>query len=83
VITDWTSDDLINLSAIDASTRSSGDQAFTFIGTREFTGRAGELRHERSDGRTVVEGDTNGDRTPDFVLRLDGSHSLSSGDFVL
>jgi pectate lyase len=83
VITDWTSDDVLNLSGVDASTRSSGDQAFTFIGTKSFGGRAGELRFERSDSQTLIQGDTNGDRVADFVIRLNGSHSLSSGDFVL
>jgi hypothetical protein len=28
-------------------------------------------------------GDTNGDGTADFMIRLDGLHSLTGGDFVL
>jgi hypothetical protein len=32
---------------------------------------------------TVVVGDVNGDGTPDFGLRLDGTHTLGVGSFVL
>jgi Ca2+-binding RTX toxin-like protein len=76
--------DKIDLSAIDASTASSGNQAFSFIGTDAFTNRAGQLRIDTSiAGKTMILGDTNGDGVADFAIDLAGSHSLSAGDFFL
>ena len=74
--------DLIHLSAIDANLLSGGDQAFSFIGTRAFSA-AGQLHYVQISGSTYVEGDTNGDGKADLVIRLDGLHTLVSGDFVL
>ncbi|MXO61062.1 hypothetical protein GRI89_16080 [Altererythrobacter salegens] len=68
---------------IDADTGASGDQAFGFIGTAEFSGHAGELRYVHGGGTTFVEGDTNGDRLADFSIALTGLHTLVSGDFML
>ncbi len=83
VITDFTPHDRIDLSAIDALTGKSGDQAFDFIGTQDFTGEAGEL-HVISEGEfSVVEGDVDGDGTADFQIGLAGSPSLAASDFIL
>ena len=59
------------------------NEAFAFIGTAAFSHTAGELRYEEVSGFTYVYGDTNGDGIADFMIRLDGLHALSSGDFVL
>ncbi len=75
--------DVMRLNFVDADTATGGDQAFAFIGTDAFHNIAGELRYEESSGNTYVMGDTNGDGIADFMIRLDGSHSLTSGDFVL
>lgn len=76
--------DRIDLSAIDASTKSSGDQAFTFIGEKSaFTGKAGELRYVNSGGDTFVYGDVNGDRKADFAIGFDATLNFVKGDFVL
>jgi Ca2+-binding RTX toxin-like protein len=76
--------DKIDLIGIDASTAAGGNQSFTFCGEAEFTGRAGELRIDRSDPtKTVVMGDVNGDGAADFAVELAGSHQLSSSDFFL
>ena len=75
--------DLIDLSAVDANSALAGDQAFAFIGTGAFTNVAGQLRYEQIGGNTYVFGDTNGDGIADFLLRLDGSHALVGGDFVI
>jgi uncharacterized protein YjiK len=76
--------DKIDLAGIDASTASSGNQAFSFIGTDAFTNRAGQLRIDTSDpAKTLVLGDINGDGVADFAIELTGSHELSSGDFFL
>ncbi|MGZ2412026.1 serralysin [Sphingomonas sp. F9_3S_D5_B_2] len=76
-------DDHIRLDYFDADTVLGGNQAFSFIGTAAFDGTAGELRYEAIGGATYVSGDTNGDGTADFMLRLDGNHPLTSGDFAL
>jgi hypothetical protein len=60
-----------------------GNQGFTFLGAGAFTGTAGQLRYEQISGDTFVTGDTNGDGVADFMIRLDGLHTLRSGDFIL
>ena len=75
--------DRIDLSAIDASRLTAGDQAFGFIGTGEFSGTAGELRATSIDGDTVIFGDTNGDKIANFAITVKGTLTLLSGDFVL
>lgn len=75
--------DKINLSGIDASTKSSGDQAFTFIGEKAFTNKAGELRYMKLDGDTYLYGDVTGDGTTDFSVRLDRTIDFVKGDFIL
>ncbi len=75
--------DRINLSLIDANTKVSGDQAFTFIGGAAYSNKAGELRYGISGGQTVISGDVNGDGVTDFKIVLSGSIALGSSDFVL
>jgi Ca2+-binding RTX toxin-like protein len=76
--------DKIDLSTLDASTASSGNQAFSFIGQGSFTNKAGQLRIDTSDStKTLVLADLNGDGVADFAIELAGSHSLSAGDFFL
>jgi serralysin len=84
-ITDFSSaeHDRIRLDGVDASSVAANDQAFAFVGTDAFHGVAGELRYEQISGNTYVQGDTDGDGVADFWIRLDGTHTLSSGDFVL
>jgi len=75
--------DRISLRQIDADTAQAGDQNFQFQGSDDFTGIAGQVRYRHHDGNTFVEGDTDGDGTADFAIRLDGLHTLAAGDFVL
>ncbi|WP_245425920.1 M10 family metallopeptidase C-terminal domain-containing protein [Rhizobium sp. J15] len=75
--------DRIDLSAIDANSLTSGDQAFLYLGTAAFTGAAGELRYLKEASGTYVYGDTNGDRQADFAIHLENGISLSKGDFLL
>ncbi|MBR0556589.1 type I secretion C-terminal target domain-containing protein [Ciceribacter sp. L1K23] len=75
--------DKIDLSAIDASTKSSGNQAFTFIGEKAYSGKAGELRYVNSGGDTFIYGDVNGDRKSDFSIKIDANIDLVKGDFIL
>ena len=55
----------------------SGDQAFKFVGGAAFSGAAGELRTEVSQGHTYVYADTNGDKQADFALDLFGVRQLT------
>ena len=88
-IVDFTAGDRIDLSAIDALVSASGygasgNQAFHFIGTNAFHNHTGaELRYAVSGGNTYVYGNVNGDTSADFVIKLDGVHTLHATDFVL
>ncbi len=79
-ITDFVSRlDKIDLRAIDASNRTSGDQAFSYIGSAAFSGRAGQLHLVNG----VLEGDTNGDRVADFQVVVQGVTAFAIADFIL
>jgi Ca2+-binding RTX toxin-like protein len=74
--------DRINLSAIDANATKDGNQAFVFIGTKEFSA-AGQLRYLDRGDDVVVAGDVNGDGTADFSLHLHNVANAAKGDFIL
>lgn len=84
-ITDFLSGtDRIDLSLIDANTRVDGNDAFTYIDNRAFSGAGGELRAVTDGTGTRVEGDTDGDGVADFVIvLLDVVAPLPGSDFVL
>ncbi|MBW9064653.1 hypothetical protein JNB71_15140 [Rhizobium herbae] len=82
-VSDLTIGDKIDLSDIDANTGTAGNQAFSFIGTTTFHGKAGELRFEKKASDTYIYGDVNGDKVADFALHLDDAVTLSKGFFVL
>lgn len=71
--------DKIDLRGIDANTDWSGNQAFSFIGSKGFSGKAGQLRYD--DG--VVAGDADGDGNADFQIELANNYRLDGGDFLL
>lgn len=77
--------DDIDLSTIDANANRSGNNKFSFKSTADssLNGKAGELCWYKKGGDTFVIGDVNGDRRADFILELDGSKSLTKGDFIL
>ncbi|MCT7667063.1 M10 family metallopeptidase C-terminal domain-containing protein [Shinella kummerowiae] len=75
--------DKIDLSAIDANTTVAGNQAFTFVGEKAFSHKAGELRYTNANGDTYLHGDANGDGTIDFSVRLDTTIEFAKGDFIL
>jgi serralysin len=78
-ITDFTSGDKINFTAIDANSNLANDQAFKFVGLAAFSGIAGELRYESG----FLQGDVDGDLASDFSLQLIGSPALVASDFYL
>jgi serralysin len=71
--------DKIDLRPIDADTKLAGDQAFTFIGAKAFTGKAGELNFAKG----ILSGDTNGDGIADFQIEVLNVSALSASDFYL
>ncbi|WP_114947049.1 M10 family metallopeptidase [Microvirga calopogonii] len=71
--------DHIDLSTIDANSLVSGNQAFSFIGSKAFSGHAGQLKF--SSG--VLSGDINGDKMSDFEINVSGVSALAKGDFYL
>jgi serralysin len=75
--------DKISLRAIDANTKTSADDAFTFIGTAAFHKKAGELHYVKSNGDTLIQGDVNGDGKADFTIVLDTLVTLKATDFIL
>jgi len=75
--------DLIDMSVMDANTEKSGNQTFTYLGDKAFTGHAGELRSFISGGSTIVRADVDGDKITDFQFALSGSIKLTSLDFIL
>ncbi|MGO4704343.1 hypothetical protein AB4072_01020 [Microvirga sp. 2MCAF38] len=75
--------DKIDLRTIDANTILKGNQAFKFIGTKDFSEKAGELRYEKVKGGVYIYGDVNGDGQADFSIHLKSIASLVKGDFYL
>lgn len=75
--------DKIDLHLIDANVSIPEIQNLKFIGKSVFSKTAGELRYQVTDSITMVYGDTNGDATADFAIRLDNVSSLSASDFIL
>jgi Ca2+-binding RTX toxin-like protein len=75
--------DLIDLSAIDFYTHARGDQAFTFIGTAEFSGKPGEIRYVQGPGATYIAVSTDADVANEGAFLLLGTHTPDASWFVL
>lgn len=75
--------DRIDLQALDALQSTVDDDAFTFIGKDAFSAEEGELRYVFLGGKTLIQGDVDGDGSADFAIELKGRHTLSETDFVL
>jgi Ca2+-binding RTX toxin-like protein len=75
--------DKIDLSAIDANEKLSGDQAFKFIGNTAFskTDATGQLNFDSKMG--VLYGSTNKDSAAEFSIQLSGVKSLVANDLIL
>jgi hypothetical protein len=57
------------------------DDAFTFIGSAQFSSKAGQLRYDAA--ASTLSGDVNGDGIADFSLKLVLLGTLDSSDFIL
>jgi hypothetical protein len=75
--------DRIDLSAIDASSKTSGNQAFFFKGTAAFSGAAGEVRYVKQASDTYIYADVNGDKKADLTIHLDDAVTLTKDYFIL
>ena len=84
IITDFNAaqGDRLGLSAMDADTSLTGNQAFHLIATA-FTGTGGELRLVGQGNDLMVMGDIDGDMQADFAILLLDITSLSGSSFVL
>ena len=82
-ITDFQEDiDYIDLSKIDASVFSAGNQAFRFIGAHSFTAAA-QLSYAFSGNDTIISANTDNDAAAEFQIALNGRHYMIGGDFIL
>jgi glucose/arabinose dehydrogenase len=76
------SQDHLDLTRIDANALRSGNQAFAFIGKSDFTA-AGQVRYEVTRSEAQVFLNTDADLDAEGIIRLIGTRSLKSGDFLL
>lgn len=75
--------DLIDLSPIDANTKVGGDQDFHWLGSKSFSGHAGELRYVKDKSDTYVYADVNGDKKADFAIHIGQAVKMYADDFLL
>lgn len=71
--------DVIGFGGIDADTNVAGNQSFSFIGSKRFSGDAGELQYRHGK----IAGDVNGDKKADFHIDIANDHGLVADDFIL
>jgi hypothetical protein len=83
LIADLSTSDRIDLTAIDARSDQSGNQAFVWIGTAPFSA-LGQLRYTRqSNGNGLLQGNCSGNLAADFELELLGCPDLLGGSLVM
>jgi Ca2+-binding RTX toxin-like protein len=82
--------DRIDLSAIDASSLITGNNAFVWMGIAATTSStSGELRFQQFDNDgtdndyTLVYADTDADTSSEFMIKLVGLYDLTASDFIL
>jgi Ca2+-binding RTX toxin-like protein len=80
--------DRIDLAAMDANnTAADGDQAFTFVGSAEFSGTdaTGQVRftYDADTDTGMLQGSIDADADAEFAISLPGVSSLEAADLVL
>ena len=82
--------DRIDLTAIDASSKINGNNAFVWLGTGAIgTSSSGDLRFQKYDNAevdndyTLVIADTDSDVASEFMVKLVGLYDLTASDFIL
>ena len=84
VITDFVRGDIIDLSAIDAVTGQSGNQAFKFGGQSSSVLANSATWFQTSSGHIIVQADVDGNSTADFMIVLASNQiALKATDFLL
>ena len=81
-ILDFSAGDVVDLSAIDATT-GGNDDAFSFIGRTAFSHVAGELRTLKSGANLIVAADLDGDGKAEISFTVRNASTLVDTDFVL
>lgn len=74
--------DIIDLSGMDARPRTMANDSFSFIGTAAFTA-AGQVRFEHVGSTTVITMNTTGTRGAEMRIDLIGLHALTAESFDL
>ena len=74
--------DVIDLGQIDANANTTGNQAFTWIGTAAFGSIAGQLRLI-TGANSILQGDLTGDGVADFEVQFNAAGSVSVNDILL
>ncbi|HST10378.1 MAG TPA: M10 family metallopeptidase C-terminal domain-containing protein [Terriglobales bacterium] len=85
-ITDFASgQDDIDLNAIDANSKMSGNHNFKFIGSLGFHHKAGELqvKYNAATDIGIVSGDIDGNGKADFQIEVHSASALLRADFIL
>ncbi len=78
--------DFIDLSSIDSDLGRNGNQAFDFIGSSSFNGAgSGQVRYYHSGSSTIIQVDrqSDGNRSAEMEIQLNGLINLTSSDFIL
>lgn len=84
IVRDFARSDKIDLSAIDANERSSGNQAFNIIaGNLGTTPGQLKITYDASESITIVTGSVDRDAEAEFIVNLAGKVDLSASDFML
>ena len=74
--------DKINVSGIDAKAGPLGNEAFTFIGSADFSAE-GQIRVFNENGNTIVQLNTSGASGAESEIELTGLVNPSASDFIL
>ena len=82
LITDWLPGDQIDLSAIDADSKTPGNQEFHVFASPGHTGDI-VISYDAAHDRTVIDLYVNNDKKADAEIWLSGDHTLFSLNFVL
>jgi hypothetical protein len=81
--------DILSLTAVDANTALTNDQAFTFVDNPNPTNNPGAVAHsltwwqDVAHNETIIYADVNGNTTPDFELHLTGVQTITAHYFDL
>ncbi len=82
-ITDFTpGQDKIDVSMIDANTKTSANDAFTFVPFAQ-SGKLGTITYTTHQGNGFVLADNDGVTGWDFVIQMQANLNVAKGDFIL